>query len=220
MRFAVAVRDRLMESSAAYRLWQAPFAEQKLAPVLADPDVRAARRVLDLACGPGTNAHHFEGSYYTGVDINPRYIAEAKGRYNGRFLVADATAAELLDGESFDLILMNSFLHHVPDGAVRRTVERARQLLTDDGHLHVLDLILPAERSVARALARADRGDYARPLSEWRELLSDAFEPLVLAPFDLMTARVSLWKMFHFKGKKRPDDARLRDRGGRAAIAA
>src|SRR5207247_6001594 len=123
---------------------------------------------------------------------------------SGRFLVADATAADLLDGESFDLILMNSFLHHVPDSAVRRTLERAHQLLTDDGHLHVLDLILPAGRGVARALARADRGDYPRPLSAWRDLLSDAFEPLVVAPFDLIAARVTLWMMFHFKGKKRP----------------
>jgi SAM-dependent methyltransferase len=198
-----ATRDRIMESSAAYRLWQAPFAEQKLAPVLRDKDLRNAARVLDLACGPGTNARHFSTSAYTGVDINVGYIAKARSRYDGRFLVADATADDLLDGESFDLILMNSFLHHLPATAVVRTLERASQLLADDGRVHVLDLILPAERSAARILAHADRGDFPRPLSEWRNLLMQTFDPLEMESFDLTAAGVPLWRMFHFKGMKR-----------------
>jgi len=219
MSMITATRDRIMATSTAYRLWQAPFAEQKLAPVLRDGDLRNAGRVLDLACGPGTNARHFDGAAYTGVDINPAYIAEAQSRYSARFIVADATADDLLDGESFDLILMNSFLHHLPATAVMRTLERANQLLADDGRVHVLDLILPADRSVARILARADRGDYPRPLSEWRDLLMQAFDPLVIEPFDLSAAGVSLWRMFHFKGKKRDIETDFRAHGRLAAVS-
>ena len=37
---------RLLGQSWAYRLWQAPFAEQKLAPVFAHNDLSTVRRVL------------------------------------------------------------------------------------------------------------------------------------------------------------------------------
>jgi SAM-dependent methyltransferase len=203
MKVASRARDRLMEASLVYRLWQAPFANQKLAPVRGHADLRQARRVLDLACGPGTNADHFAPSSYTGVDINCAYIERARDRFESRFVVADCTAPDLLPGEQFDFILVNSFLHHLPTDVVGNTLRRVNELLTDDGHVHILDLVLPQHRSIARLLARADRGNYARPLAEWRELLERSFEPVLLKPFALTAAGISLWNMFYFKGKKR-----------------
>jgi SAM-dependent methyltransferase len=203
MSLASSARDRLMETSLGYQLWQAPFADQKLAPVLRDGDLRHVGRVLDLACGPGTNAHYFEPRSYTGVDINPRYIDRARDRSEGRFIVADATDPEILSGEHFDFILVNSFLHHLPTDAVAKTLRRVNELLTDQGRVHVLDLVLPARRSLARLLARADRGDYPRPIGEWKDLLERLFEPVSLEPFALSAAGVPLWNMFHFKGKRR-----------------
>ena len=64
---------RLFEVPWVYRAWQAPFAEQKLAPVMRHNVMGAVRRVLDVGCGPGTNAPHFEGLDYLGLDINPDY---------------------------------------------------------------------------------------------------------------------------------------------------
>lgn len=52
--------DRIMGKPLIYRLWQARFAPSKLAPVLARQDVASVRRVLDVACGPGTNAGYFD----------------------------------------------------------------------------------------------------------------------------------------------------------------
>ena len=52
----------LLESPWVYRVWQAPFAERKLAPLFAHNDVSTVRRGLDVGCGPGTNARHFESS--------------------------------------------------------------------------------------------------------------------------------------------------------------
>jgi SAM-dependent methyltransferase len=206
MTFAASLRDRLMETSFVYRLWQAPFAEQKLAPVLRDTDLRRSGRVLDLACGPGTNAHHFAPGSYTGVDLNRGYIERARGRYAGRFIVADATAPDLLEGERFDLILVNSFLHHLPTDEVGKTLARVNELLSSEGQIHVLDLLLPPRRGLARLLARADRGKYARPVAEWRELLERFFEPIFLKPFPVTAAGIPLWNMFHFKGKRRTDE--------------
>ena len=44
---------RVMERVTAYRLWQAPFAEKKLAPLFQHNKLAAARRVLDVGCGCG-----------------------------------------------------------------------------------------------------------------------------------------------------------------------
>jgi SAM-dependent methyltransferase len=203
MKLASRARDRLMETSLVYRLWQAPFANQKLAPLFGHADLRRARRVLDLACGPGTNAHHFVPDSYTGVDINEGYIERARDRHSARFILADGTAPDLLAGESFDFILVNSFLHHLSTREVGDTLGRLNELLSEDGHVHVLDLVLPPQRGIARLLARADRGNYARPLTEWTELLERFFEPVLLEPFALTAAGIPLWNMFYFQGKKR-----------------
>jgi hypothetical protein len=75
--------------------------------------------------------------------------------------------------------------------------------LTDDGHVHILDLVLPIRPSVSRLLARADRGDYPRPLEQWRELFTAVFDPVVFEPYPLGAAGVTLWNMVYFKGRAR-----------------
>ena len=75
---------RVMENTLAYRLWQAPFAEQKLAPLFAHNDLRAVRRVLDVGCGPGTNTPHFADADYLGIDFNAAYIDSARRRHGRR----------------------------------------------------------------------------------------------------------------------------------------
>lgn len=45
----MSLADYLLEKTAVYSLWQAPFAAAKLAPMLAHNDMGSARRVLDVA---------------------------------------------------------------------------------------------------------------------------------------------------------------------------
>ena len=197
---------RVMDHTVAYRLWQAPFAAAKFAPVAAHNDLRAARRVLDVGCGPGTNTQHFTHATYLGLDINPAYVAYAQRRWAGgshRFEVADVTSYAARPGERFDFMLLNSFLHHVATPDVRRILAHLAALLTPDGHVHVLDLVLPPGRGAARVLARWDRGDYPRPLDEWRALFTERFEPVVFEPYPLKALRVTLWHMLYFKGRAR-----------------
>jgi len=193
---------RIMEHPLAYRLWQAPFAEKKLAPVFVHNDLRAVRRVLDVGCGPGTNIHHFNSADYLGLDLNERYIAYARERYRRNFLVADITTYSVV-GERFDFILVNSFLHHIDAANTRRILSHLQTLLTDDGHVHILELVLPAEPSMARLLANWDRGNFPRPIAEWRELFSEHFEPVVFEPYPLGAFGATLWRMVYFKGRAR-----------------
>ena len=192
-----------MEHTLAYRVWQAPFAERKLAPLFSHNDLSRVRRVLDVGCGPGTNTHHFADADYLGIDFNPAYIESARTRHRREFIVADVTKYEVEPDQRFDLILANSLFHHIDTPNTTRILAHLDTLLAKDGHVHVLDLVLPPRPSVSRFLARSDRGDYPRPLEEWREIFTHAFEPVVFEPYPLGAAGMTLWNMVYFKGRAR-----------------
>jgi len=190
----------LFEIPFVYRAWQAPFAEAKLQPLFAHNDMSGVRRVLDVGCGPGTNASHFRNTDYLGVDINPAYVERARRRYGMRFEVADVTRWQARDG-AYDFILVNSFFHHVCDEDTDRILSHLATLLTDDGRIHVLDIVLPPSASVARLLTLMDRGDYPRPIEAWRAQLGRHFQEEVFDAFDLGVPGLALWKMAYFRGR-------------------
>jgi SAM-dependent methyltransferase len=197
----MSITGRIMENTLAYRLWMAPFAEKKFAPILAHNDLRRVRRVLDVGCGPGTNTHHFEHTDYVGVDFNPDYIENARRRHHRNFLVADIRKYTAAPGERFDFILVNSFLHHIDTPHTHRILSHLGTLLTEDGHVHVIELVLPERPSIPRLLAQWDRGEFPRPLEEWREILGGAFQTSVFEPFSLTGLGATLWHMVYFKGR-------------------
>jgi SAM-dependent methyltransferase len=199
----VKLAARIMDWTWAYRVWQAPVAEKKLVPVLAHNDLRAVRRVLDVGCGPGTNTHHFAHADYLGIDYNPGYIESARRRHRRPFVVADVTSYTVADDQRFDFILVNSFLHHVDSASAERVLQHLHGLLTEDGHVHIVDLVLPQHRSAARLLARWDRGGFPRPLDEWRAMFSRRFEPVVFEPYALTAFGTPLWSLVYFKGRAR-----------------
>lgn len=192
---------RVMENTLAYRLWQAPFVDEKFAPIAAHNDLSRVRRVLDVGCGPGTNAANFQHADYVGIDMNPSYIEHARSKFGRTFIAADVTQYRVAPDERFDVILLNSLLHHIDLEGVEELLAHLATLLTDDGHIHIIELVLPEEASLARFLARADRGDYPRSMSEWERIFSGSFEPVVLEPFTLRRAGVDLWRLVYFKGR-------------------
>jgi SAM-dependent methyltransferase len=199
----VKLAQRMMEWTWAYRLWQAPVAEKKLAPLFAHNDLSAVRRVLDVGCGPGTNTAHFTHAEYLGIDYNAGYIASARRRHQRPFVVADVTTYSVPDTERYDFILVNSLLHHLDTPGAERLLGHLRGLLTADGHVHIIDLVLPVQRSLARLLARWDRGDFPRPLEEWRRMFSTYYEPVVFEPYALTGFGTPLWSLVYFKGRAR-----------------
>jgi SAM-dependent methyltransferase len=199
----MSVTGHPMEHTLIYRIWQAPFAERKLVPLFRHTDVSQVRRVLDVGCGPGTNARHFAHCDYLGVDINPDYVRDARRRYGPRFQVADVTTMRIEPGQGYDCILVNSLLHHLPDGAVDRLLRHLATLLSKDGAINILDLVLPPRASLSRFLARRDRGDFPRPVELWHTLFTRCFEPVVFEPYSLGLAGLTLWSMVYFKGSPR-----------------
>ncbi len=198
----MSLKDRVLEWAPIYRAWQRPFQNMKFGPILAHNEMDRIRRVLDVGCGPGTNAPYFSNCEYLGVDINPGYIASAKRRHGRKFVTADVTTFEL-ETEPFDFILVNSFFHHVPDAETDRILHHLGTLLSEEGHIHILDLVLPEGPSLARLLARWDRGDHPRPLPGWREIFEHHFEPVVFQPYSLGREGITFWNMVYFKGALR-----------------
>jgi SAM-dependent methyltransferase len=195
--------DQIMENTHAYRLWQAPFVAQKFAPILAHNDLARVQRVLDVGCGPGINTRYFTGSDYLGVDWNPEYIEYARRRYKRNFVVADITRYTVSPGERFDFILVNSFLHHIDTLNVHRNLSHLSTLLAEGGHIHLLDIMLPGQPSIARFLARMDRGKFPRLVEEWLGIIEQTFEPVLVEPYDLKAFGTALWNMVYFKGRSR-----------------
>ena len=194
---------RVLERPRVYLAWQRPFASTKFAPIWRHNDRSTIRRVLDIGCGPGTNSAEFKGLDYLGVDLNPAYIDHARRRYGAHFEVADVRTDRVPRKGLYDFVLVNSLLHHIDDDAVSALLADIRDYVSDDGHVHVIELDLPKERGLARFLARADRGDYARSLAKWRGLLAQHFDEVVFEPFPVPARGPMLWSMVYFKGRPR-----------------
>ncbi len=107
------------------------------------------------------------------------------------------------EGERYDFILLNSFLHHVSALDASRILSHLETLLTTGGHVHIVDLVLPERPSIAQWLARMDRGDFPRPVKPWLDIVSAVFEPVVFEPYSLRACGVELWSMVYFKGRAR-----------------
>jgi SAM-dependent methyltransferase len=194
------VLERLLEHPAVYSAWQAPFVAKKFAPV--EREIRHAkiRRVLDVGCGPGTNADRFEGTDYVGLDTNERYLDIARTKHRGRFVRADLMTADLLELGTFDAILVNSLLHHLPDASVERILAQLADRLDCAGKVHILELVLPERKSLAWVMAKLDRGRYPRSLATWRELLTKYFDPVLVEAYGLGGP---LWSMVYFQGRRK-----------------
>jgi hypothetical protein len=117
----------------------------------------------------------------------------------------DLASADLPALGRFDTILVNSFLHHLPDAAVERTLAQLQTLLDPAGKVHILELVLPERRSLARMMARLDRGKYPRSLSSWHAIFGRFFEPLVEEPYGFGGG---LWAMIYFQGRRKPCGSR------------
>src|SRR5205823_135010 len=153
------------------------------APIVRLNDLSHPGRVLDIGCGPGTNASYFAGSSYLGLDFNPEYIRSAQARYPGmRFITADAT--QFRPTERFDFVLLNSLLHHLDDRQADGVLATARESLASGGHVHIIELLTSRKR-IPKTLTRMDRGEFPRPLEQWRELFLRHFCESLTEPFVL-----------------------------------
>lgn len=188
--------DRALEIPIVYQSWQAFHDREKLEYVASRIAPRPGLKVLELGCGPGTNAPLFRDCEYVGIDINPSYIAKAQRLFpQHTFVTADVLTHDFAS-VAYDWILVNSFLHHLDDhqvAAIFASIARIRA-----GRVLILDLVLPPEPSVARLMARLDRGEFARPIEAWRALLPKSFGLREEMPVRIRRGGVQLYELIGF----------------------
>ncbi len=187
-----------------YRLWQLPFVAQKVAAFRRRMVLGPTTRVLDVGCGPGTNAVLFKGTHYVGIDRDRAYVRSARQR-GMQVIAGDAAALPVRSGRPFDCVFVNSLLHHLDDAQVVSLLTHAATLIGANGYLHVIDLVVPEHRGIARSLAHADRGNHARSLEHLRSLLARHFDLDVEEPFRLRLAGLPLWAMVYYRGTAKED---------------
>ncbi|HUP15464.1 MAG TPA: class I SAM-dependent methyltransferase [Acidimicrobiia bacterium] len=185
----------VLDSPGVYRLWQAPFVHKKFRPIR-DHGIDGFESVLDIGCGPGTNARFFPNTRYVGLDLDAAYIAYASSRFPGTFLARDVNDG-LADLGSFDLVLMNSLMHHLNDDEASRLLRAAAEAVAPGGVVHIVDLVLPETRSLARGLARLDRGKFARPYDEWVALIGRHLTIDLSRPYSVGLGPFRLWSLIH-----------------------
>ncbi len=95
-------------------------------------------QIAEIGIGHGSYAHRLANrSGYTGVDIDPVAVEEARARMpSGRFVVADIAcrnAMQVVGFDSFDTVLCFNVLEHVP--ADRDSLANLLNLLRPSGRL-------------------------------------------------------------------------------------
>ena len=124
---------------------------------------RAGDRVLDVGCGPGSLVPYLPGVDYTGVDANPRYVAEARDRFPQARFFTDRIGEHVVRGEHFDLVIAAGVLHHLSDAEALELLHLAAARLRPGGRLITLDpCLIGNQNRVARWFALGDRGRCVR----------------------------------------------------------
>jgi SAM-dependent methyltransferase len=197
------VIEQILSHPAVYRAWQAPFVEQKLAPFLENSSISPNDRVLDVGCGPGTNAGVFAPTGYVGADLSSDYIESARKRFPlHRFEVWDITKPGPSLGK-FDVALINSVFHHLSDDETVTVLGALHDFLENGATIHIIDLVLPPERSLARSLAKLDRGEFPRSIEHWQSLFGSLMDVTMLKPFRVGLFGTRMWDMVYVRGAAR-----------------
>jgi SAM-dependent methyltransferase len=138
-------------------------------------------RIVDVGCGPGNRTDDLpKNCELYGFDTNEGYIADAKRRYSGTFVVGDMRRFLDLYGDqlagSVDLVLCCGVLHHVSVDEISEIIAGAKMLLKAGGRFAAIEpTCLQKQDYVSRFLVRQDRGQNVFMDYEWSEHLRRHF---------------------------------------------
>lgn len=181
--------ERLLELPLVYRLRQLVVDKNLDGSLHTLVDTFRGLHVMELGCGPGTNAPLFEeAASFLGVDHNPAYIRKAQARFpKMRFVAADAVgfSAE----HPIDLVLIDSFLHHIDDDGARSILASAARTVANRGVVILIEPMLARLSEPYHYLhMRIDRGDHFRSNDHWHRLVAES--GLVVERQELFELRV------------------------------
>ncbi len=197
--------SKILEIPFFYSAWSKNLTAQKidsLAQML--PDTQGFS-VLDVGCGPGSNTHLFSTCEYMGIDINPEYIKVAQKQFpDCKFLTQDAQGLDFPE-YSFDLVVANSFFHHLSDKESIEVFEKLRRILKHDGTLILSEPLIPEQNNVLQnILMKLDRGKFFRTYDQYCKTFQGFFDIDQATRYPLkLIGSVTGWTMLLFRLKRR-----------------
>jgi SAM-dependent methyltransferase len=153
--------------------------------------------IIDLGCGPADFLDSLPNVRYIGVDVNPRYIEDAKRRFAGRgeFHIAPISSVRSLNLPEADIVMANGVVHHLNDAGARQLFEIARICLKPGGRAVTFDPYLcENQNAISRWLITNDRGLYVRSETGYVTLAHEFFtnveilrtRSLLRVPYDVI----------------------------------
>jgi SAM-dependent methyltransferase len=139
---------------------------------------RPGDRMLDIGCGPGDPLEHLPDVAYVGIDLSPRYIEAAQGRFGsrGRFVCKPVEEMVLEEPASFDIVMANGVVHHLDDSSALVLYAQARRALKPTGRFVSFDgAFVEGQSPLARLFLRNDRGKFVRAPETYAALASQVF---------------------------------------------
>lgn len=163
----------------AYQLWWNLVGGPAQAKVLVNEYVqpRVGARILEIGCGPGTIVRYLPPSDYSGFDLSPKYIAQARRRFpNAHFVCERVSRFSLSKEQNFDVVLALGIVHHLEAAEARQLFQIAHDALRPGGKLVTIDGVWTDDQSsTARWLLARDRGEYVRSEREYVGIASQVF---------------------------------------------
>lgn len=116
-------------------------------------DIQAGMKVLEVACGTGTQAVRFikAGALYTGVDLSPAMLNVAKKR-KLECLHADGTRLPLEDN-SFDFSTIILALHEVDPEIRKKIVMEMIRVTKPEGSIVIVDYTISNRKDIFSSLS-------------------------------------------------------------------
>lgn len=157
--------------------------------------LRAGERALDLGCGTGAyTAPIAQGSpgSFVGVDVAPALLRVARERTGSNVVLLAADAGELpFPDETFDAVLGNAVLHHLP---MEQALRELRRVLKPGGRFcfaepNLLNPQVFVERNIPFLRRWLENSPDEIAFVRWplaRALGEGGFESIDVEPFDFL----------------------------------
>lgn len=131
------------------------------------------KKILEIGCSTGNASKEIidlKNNSYVGIDIDEGYIELAKkNNLYGNFEKMDGRSLNF-ENEYFDLILINSMLHHVSDADARLIFKEAERVIKKNGRILIAEPTFSSNDKISTFLLKLDRGNFIRQADEYKQL--------------------------------------------------